>query len=84
MIAGLLICCVAVAVMMGTVGFKFLTEINEYSVDSLNNPLVLVCIATGMIFAKVVLQLTFLLIYTYNGSGFILFKFMSTYIFVMA
>jgi len=50
----------------------------------MSNPLMLVCIAQGMIFAKISLQEFNLLIYMYNGYGFFPFKFFATYVFVMA
>jgi hypothetical protein len=73
-----------VLVMLFQAGFKFLADLTEYSLETMQNPLVLICGATGMILAKIMLQEANLLIFTYNGYGFFLFKFMSTYIFVMA
>jgi hypothetical protein len=67
------------------VGFKFLVDIEEYSLaDVIQNPLILIFGSLGMILAKIVLQEAHLIIYMYNGTGLFILKFMATYIFVMA
>lgn len=65
------------------VGFRFVTDITEYSAATFQNPLVVLCMATGMILAKIILQETHLLLYSYNGTGFFLLKFVAIYLFVM-
>ena len=84
MLRNLAIAGVLVMLMLLQTGFRFLSDLTEYSMETLQNPLVLICGAIGMIFAKIMLQEANLLIFAYNGYGFFPFKFMATYIFVMA
>lgn len=68
---------------MMMLGFKFIFDVNEYSFETFQNPLIVICAATSMIIAKIVLQECHLIVYSFNGTGFLLLKFLATYIFVM-
>lgn len=65
-------------------GLKFIADLTEYNLETMQNPLVMICASIGMIFMKIALQEANLFIFSINGYGFFPFKFMSTYIFVMA
>jgi hypothetical protein len=84
MILGLAVAGLIVFILMATIGFRIVSEISEYSLEVFQNPLAVVSCALGMIFAKIILQEGHLFIYSFNGTGFFPFKFMATYIFVMA
>jgi hypothetical protein len=71
-------------VAMMTSAWRFIGDIGEYDLETLKNPLMLIIVSLSMTFAKIVLQLMHLTIYSYNGSGFFPFKFFATYIFVMS
>jgi hypothetical protein len=84
MILGLAVAGLIVFILMATIGFRIVSEISEYSLEVFQNPLAVVSCSLGMIFAKIILQEGHLIIYSFNGTGFFPFKFMATYIFVMA